>query len=158
MESTGGLRASAQREPDASQGHGVRLGRKDLEEGASRSRLLPPPQFNTRRVALRFRIEFHMPVVFLIAAALVLVGVVAQVNVVLALLVFMLAAISVPALVMHRREMAYGPEIGTESEGLHHGLSRLAGILAVDLTGIATGVLIIALAVAVARLLAPHLG
>jgi hypothetical protein len=61
----------------------------------------------------------------------------------LALLFLILAIISVPALVLHRREMHTAPERGPESESAARGWVRLVGDLGLDLTGVALAALII---------------
>lgn len=68
-----------------------------------------------------------------------------QINSVLAIFFLVLAIISVPALVIHRREAANAPEIGPESESMGFGVLRLAGSLGLDATGVALAVLLITL-------------
>jgi hypothetical protein len=84
--------------------------------------------------------------------ALVLLGVSAlifflllQINGILALGFFLTAVVSIPALVIHRREAAYAPEIGPDAESVRWGWLRLAGLLSLDITGLALGVLLLIL-------------
>jgi hypothetical protein len=66
-----------------------------------------------------------------------------EINGPLALLFLILAVISVPALVLHRRETAKAFEPGPECESAVRGWTRLFGNLGLDLTGVALGTLII---------------
>jgi hypothetical protein len=66
-----------------------------------------------------------------------------QINGPLALLFLILAIISVPTLVLYRRELQTAPEYGPESESTARGWARLAGDLSLDLTGVALAALII---------------
>jgi hypothetical protein len=66
-----------------------------------------------------------------------------EVNGPLALLFLILAVVSVPALVLHRRETATALELGSESETAARGWTRLFGDLGLDLTGVALAALII---------------
>ncbi|HEY8686026.1 MAG TPA: hypothetical protein VIO57_10510 [Chloroflexota bacterium] len=61
----------------------------------------------------------------------------------LALLFLILAIVSIPALILHRREVQTAPECGHESESAGRGWVRLAGNLGLDLTGVALAALII---------------
>jgi uncharacterized membrane protein len=66
-----------------------------------------------------------------------------EVNGPFALLFLILAIISIPALVLHRREAATALEVGPESESANRGWARLFGDLGLDLTGVVLGALII---------------
>ena len=61
----------------------------------------------------------------------------------LALLFLILAVVSIPALVLHRREAETALECGPESESAVHGWTRLSRDLGLDLTGVALAVLIL---------------
>jgi hypothetical protein len=61
----------------------------------------------------------------------------------LALLFLILAIVSIPALVIQRREAACAIETGPDSESAVRGWTRLFGNLGLDLTGVALGGLII---------------
>jgi hypothetical protein len=63
----------------------------------------------------------------------------------LAMMFLIFAAVSIPAVVIYRREAAYAPQIGPESESTARGWLRLLGDLSLDITGITIGVLIIVL-------------
>jgi hypothetical protein len=79
-----------------------------------------------------------------------------QINRLVALLFLVAAVVFVPALVIHRREMAATPELGPhrEDEGLGMGFARLAGVLGLDTTGIALGALLLILIALAVRALA----
>jgi len=66
-----------------------------------------------------------------------------EINGLLALLFLILAVISIPALVLHRRETATALEPGPESESSARGWTRLFGDLGLDLTGVALATLIL---------------
>jgi hypothetical protein len=79
------------------------------------------------------------------------------INGLLALLFLILAIVSVPALVLHRREVQTAPECGPETESAARGWARLAGNLGLDLTGVALAALmIIALALVLRSLGGVH--
>jgi hypothetical protein len=66
-----------------------------------------------------------------------------QLNGLAALLFFLTAIISVPAIIIQRRETAMMPELGPAEEGESpvRGLLRLAQVVGVDAAGVALGVL-----------------
>lgn len=66
-----------------------------------------------------------------------------EVNGLLALVFLILAVISIPALVLHRRESATALELGPESESTARGWVRLFGDLGLDLTGVTLAALIL---------------
>ena len=84
-----------------------------------------------------------MYVLLLLVVDVVIFFMLRQISGALALLFLILAIISVPALVLHRREMDIAPDCGPDGESAGHGWLRLAGSLGLDLTGVALAVLII---------------
>ncbi|HEX6510135.1 MAG TPA: hypothetical protein VF221_21100 [Chloroflexota bacterium] len=66
-----------------------------------------------------------------------------QISGPLAILFLIFAVISIPALVLHQREMATAPEIASDGESQAHGWLRLFGDITVDVTGITAAVLVI---------------
>lgn len=81
-----------------------------------------------------------------------------QVSVIVALVFFIAAIVTIPGLVIHRREAAYAPEIGPGGESQWHGWMRLARIIGLDMTGVALGVLILVLSLLVVRQMGSHTG
>jgi hypothetical protein len=66
-----------------------------------------------------------------------------EINGPLALPFLILAVVSIPALVLHRREAETALELGPDSESAARGWTRLFGDLGFDLTGVALATLII---------------
>lgn len=66
-----------------------------------------------------------------------------EVNGMLALLFLILALVSIPALVLHRRETAIALESGPDCESAARGWTRLCGNLGLDLSGVVLAALII---------------
>lgn len=66
-----------------------------------------------------------------------------EMNGALALLFLILAIVSIPALVIQRREAAYAIEASPDGESAARGWVRLFGNVGLDLTGVALGALII---------------
>lgn len=92
-----------------------------------------------------------MYVLLLLVVDAVIFLLVRPINGPLALLFLILAIVSVPALVLHRRELQTAPECGLETESAARGWVRLAGNLGLDLTGVALAALIIIALVLVLR-------
>ncbi len=84
-----------------------------------------------------------MYVLLLLVVDAVIFFLLRQINGPLALLFLILALVSVPALVLHRREMHTAPECGPDTESAGYGWIRLAGSLGLDLTGVVLAVMII---------------
>ena len=78
----------------------------------------------------------------------------------LALLFLLGTVISVPAIVIHRRELAEGVDLSHEGESQLEGLVRLLKSVGLDTTGITLGVVILLVAVLIVRALGliPGLG
>lgn len=68
-----------------------------------------------------------------------------QLNVLVALFFLILAIVSIPALIIQRREGAAAIEMEPDAESSRRGWMRLMGIVGLDVAGIALGVLLIIL-------------
>jgi hypothetical protein len=87
----------------------------------------------------------------LVVVDVVIFVLLARFNGPLAILFLIAAVVSIPALVIYRRDEAAAQEIGPESESTRRGWLRLIGVLGLDLTGVVLAVLIIVAAVLVLR-------
>ena len=92
---------------------------------------------------------------FIIISAIIFVLLV-QISWVLAMLFFILAIVTLPAAVIQRRDSLYETPAGPDAEHQGMGLIRLLGIVGLDTTGIALGVLLLLLGALIARALAFH--
>lgn len=79
---------------------------------------------------------------FLIVSVVVL-AMLFQVNWILGLLFFLAVVVTLPAMVIQRRESQLGLETSTDAESHARGLLRLGNILGLDTTGIALAVILI---------------
>jgi hypothetical protein len=91
-----------------------------------------------------------------IAISVVIFALLVQINLVLGLLFFTLAVVSLPATVIHRREAQTAPEFGPDAESHGEGLLRFFRIVGLDTGGIALGILLLILIVVLARRMAVH--
>lgn len=99
-----------------------------------------------------------MRVLLLVVISLVILALLAQINGLLAILFFLAVVLTVPALMMHRREMAAGIEYGSDAESTGQGVMRLMRMLGLDTTGIALGVLLLVLSAILIKIAGQHLG
>lgn len=79
----------------------------------------------------------------LVAVCLLICFLVAQLNALAAIVLFMLALVSVPALILHRREIAAGHPIGPDGESPGRGALHTVRTIGLDTTGIVLGVLLL---------------
>jgi hypothetical protein len=96
----------------------------------------------------------------LLVLSVVVFALLVQVKLLLAVLFLITALVTIPAIVLQRREAACAPEIvrGPECESQRKGVARLFGTLGLDTIGIALGTLLIILTVLCIRLAGVHLG
>lgn len=89
------------------------------------------------------RLQSPVYTVLLLLVSLAVTFLLLQIKVIVGLLFLIAAAVFIPALVLHRREAAYAPILGPDSESQGKGMVRLAGVIGLDMTGIALGVLLL---------------
>lgn len=94
--------------------------------------------------------------VVMLIVSVVIFALLLQFSTILAVGFFIAAIVTIPGLVIHRREAAYAPEIGPDAESRGRGWMRLARIVGVDMTGIALGVLLLLLLVLLVRQISGH--
>lgn len=101
-------------------------------------------------------VQCHVYALIMLIVSIVVVILLLRVSTLLAILFFIAAIVTIPGLVIHRREAAHAPEIGQEAEGQRHGWMRLLAVIGLDVTGIALGVLLLIMIVLLIGLISGH--
>jgi len=106
---------------------------------------------SVRSSSLLDRVQSRVYALFFLVIGAIVAYLLTQINLPIGLLVFVLTLVSLPAIVIHRREARVAPDIAPDAESQLHGVRRLLTVVGLDATGVALAVLLIVLCLLVAH-------